>query len=135
MLKCLDAAVDQDLGLAVPVSDALERLPLTATQRRAAVDGMLARLTSVEPCDVAAVAFYVLRECQPGEHALAVSKVRPGFAWHLVERVLCLRGGEAAGFCLTINHAAMQAVLIPPCMSVTSTRTECVEHTLCALCL
>ena len=38
VLKALDAAVDAEPSLLLPVNDALQRLPLTVDQRRSAVD-------------------------------------------------------------------------------------------------
>jgi hypothetical protein len=76
VMKNLSEAVDQDLSLVVPVSDAIERLPLTPLQRRAAVDGMVQRISSIAACDVPDVTLLVLRRAQPGEHALKVCQVR-----------------------------------------------------------
>ena len=68
--------MDEDQSLALPVCEAIDRLPLTKHERRGAVDAMLERLGGVAAADVAAVALFVLRECTAGDHALRVVKVR-----------------------------------------------------------
>ena len=71
----LQEAVEHDLSLVVPVCEALEKPPLSGAQQSTVVDGMVARLNIVAPGDIPEVCFFVLRKCQPGEHAMATCKV------------------------------------------------------------
>lgn len=75
VLRALHSAVTQHTELAVPVSAALKRLPLTIQQRTEAVDTMLRHISSVPAADVAEVTFYIMQQCTPGPHALKVCKV------------------------------------------------------------
>lgn len=75
VLTALHSAVTQHTELAVPVSAALKRLPLTMQQRTEAVDNMLRHLSSVPAADAAEVTFYIMQQCTPGLHALKVCKV------------------------------------------------------------
>jgi hypothetical protein len=84
VLGSLNEAVDEDLSLVVSVCEAIEKLPLTRDQRQSAVDSMLQRLNTVAPEDVADLAFFVLRSCTSGDHALRACQVCTNAVWLLV---------------------------------------------------
>lgn len=73
--------MDEDLSLVVSVCEAIEKLPLTRDQRQSAVDSMLQRLNTVAPEDVADLAFFVLRSCTSGDHALRACQVCTNAVW------------------------------------------------------
>eukprot|EP00892_Ulva_mutabilis_P010231 jgi/Ulvmu1/7580/UM038_0003.1 len=74
VLEALQAAVTQHTELAVPVSAALKRLPLSLAQRMDAVDTMLRHLSSVPAEHVADVTIFIMQHCNPGPHAIKVCK-------------------------------------------------------------
>jgi hypothetical protein len=81
VLRDLQQALNVDITLAVTVKDTYTRLPLTALQRREAVDSMLSALGSVPAADVHEIVLYVLRDACPGDHLTAVVQVRLHVAW------------------------------------------------------